>query len=149
MKLPLIFFAAAFFLLPASAFSKSEILQIDMNSSLLYRIAEQPASLIISDPSIMGVNTELENMLIISARAYGASDMIGLDERGAVLFSTTINVVEAGGAQVNYWAGDKQQSYHCTPNCVPMIDAADGQENFTKNISQQGAIRQISRQQRR
>ena len=77
---------------------------------------------------------------VITAKSYGATNLVALDRNGATLFDHSILVVGPADKVVVVYRGIDRETYSCMPNCERRITIGDTAGYFTANLGQLGAF---------
>ena len=120
---------------PAQA---AEDLIVKYDQSQLVRLPKPAAEIIIGNPSIADVSIQSGNLLVISGKTFGITNIISLDADRNVIQDQRVLVKRDEGKVVNLQRGTERQSYNCTPQCNPSITIGDEQKYFEaiRNASQ-------------
>jgi Flp pilus assembly secretin CpaC len=121
---------------PARAADDDIIVKYDQ--SQLLRLKRPAAEIIIGNPSIADVSVQSGNLLVITGKTFGVTNIITLDADRNVIQDQRVLVKRDEGKVVNLLRGTDRQSYNCTPQCNPSITVGDEQKYFDaiRNASQ-------------
>lgn len=122
--------AAACLALPAMA----EDLIVKYDQSQLLRLPRPAAEIIIGNPAIADISVQAGNLLVVTGKTFGITNIIALDADRNVIQDQRILVRRDEAKVVNLQRGTSRQSYNCTPQCNPSIMIGDEQAYFD-NIS--------------
>ena len=64
------------------------------------------------------------NLLVITGKSFGITNMIALDAKRQVIFDRRILVKRDDVRVVNLQRGARRQTFNCTPQCNPTITSA-------------------------
>jgi hypothetical protein len=107
------------------------------DQSQLLRLPRPVAEIIIGNPSIADVTIQGGNLLVITGKTFGITNIIALDADRNIIQDQRI-VVERDPTLVNVHRGVLRQTYSCTPNCEPNLTIGDDPDFFGKVNSQNG-----------
>ena len=110
--------------------SRAADLVVAYDQSQLLRLPRPVSSVIIGNPSIADVAVEAGNLLVVTGKTFGITNVIALDAERNIIQDQRVVVTRDEARTVNLTKGGKRQSYACTPNCSPMITAGDDEEYF-------------------
>ena len=65
------------------------------------------------------------NLLVITGKSFGITNMIALDAERQVILERRILVKRDDVKVVNLQRGDARQTYNCTPQCNPTVTVGD------------------------
>ena len=112
---------------PAQA---AEDLIVKYDQSQLLRLPKPAAEIIIGNPSIADVAIQSGNVLVVTGKTFGITNIIALDADRNVIQEQRVLVKRDEGKVVNLLRGTERQSYNCTPQCNPSITVGDEKKYF-------------------
>jgi len=122
--------------LPALA-DNALILEIDRA-----KIVELPAgtnALIIGNPGVADATVlRRQNRIVLTARAYGQTNMIALDARGDALAEILL-IVKNGEHALVVQRGLERESWSCNPRCERTVNPGDAARHTGEAMNQAGA----------
>jgi Flp pilus assembly secretin CpaC len=119
--------AASLAATPAGA---AEDLIVKYDQSQLLRLPRPAAEIIIGNPAIADISVQAGNLLVITGKTFGITNIIALDADRNVIQDQRILVRRDEAKVVNLLRGTDRQSYNCTPQCNPSIIIGDEQKYF-------------------
>lgn len=125
LALPLV---AAVLALAAPA--QAEDLIVKYDQSQLLRLPRPAAEIIIGNPSIADVTVQTGNLLVITGKTFGITNIIALDAERNVIWDERVLVRRDEGKVVNLQRGTSRYSFNCTPQCNPQIVIGDDPAYF-------------------
>ena len=128
---------AAAFAVAAGA-AKAEDLIVKYDQSQLLRLPRPAAEIIIGNPAIADISVQAGNLLVITGKTFGITNIIALDADRNVIQDQRVLVKRDEAKVVNLQRGTQRQSYNCTPQCNPSITIGDEPKYFEaiRNASQ-------------
>ena len=108
----------------------SEDLIVNYDQSQLVKLPRPAAEIIIGNPSIAEVNVQNGNLLVVTGKTFGITNMIILDAQKNIILDQRILVKRDEAKVVNLMRGTQRQSYNCTPQCNPSIVIGDEDAYF-------------------
>lgn len=105
-------------------------LVVAYDQSQLLRLPRPVASIIIGNPSIADVAIQGGNLLVITGKTFGVTNIIALDAERNIIQDQRIVVQRDDVRTVNLTKGGLRQSYSCTPNCSPTLTIGDDAAYF-------------------
>jgi Flp pilus assembly secretin CpaC len=121
---------AAAFVVAAAGTSVAEDLIVKYDQSQLLRLPRPAAEIIIGNPSIADISVQSGNLLVITGKTFGITNIIALDADRNVIQDQRVLVRRDESKVVNLTRGTQRQSYNCTPQCNPSITIGDEQKYF-------------------
>src|SRR6185503_10137250 len=103
---------------------------VKYDQSQLLRLPKPAAEIIIGNPSIADVAVQSGNLLVVTGKTFGITNIIALDAERNVIQDQRVLVRRDEGKVVNLLRGTERQSYNCTPQCNPSITIGDEQKYF-------------------
>jgi Flp pilus assembly secretin CpaC len=104
---------------------RAEDLVIKYDQSQILRLTRPAAEIIIGNPSIADVTIQSGNILIVTGKSYGITNIIALDGERNVIQDQRIMVRRDEVGVVNLMRGTARQTYACVPQCNPTVTLGD------------------------
>jgi len=105
-------------------------LVVKYDQSQLLRVPRAVASIIIGNPSIADVTVQTPQLLIITGKTFGITNVIALDADKNVIQDQRVMVVRDDVRQVSLYRGTKRETYNCAPHCNPSLMVGDDAKYF-------------------
>ena len=105
-------------------------LVVSYDQSQLLRLPRPAASVIIGHPSIADVAIQGGNLLVVTGKTFGVTNIIALDAERNIIQDQRVVVQRDEVRTVNLTKGGQRQSYSCTPNCSPTLTIGDDTAYF-------------------
>ncbi len=105
-------------------------LMVRYDQSQLIRLPRPATEVIIGNPSIADVAIQGGNLLVVTGKSFGVTNIIALDAQRNVIQDQRVVVDHDDLRTVSLYKGTKRESYTCTPQCSPTITVGDGIEYF-------------------
>ena len=110
--------------------AKAEDLIVKYDQSQLLRLPRLASEIIIGNPAIADISVQSGNLLVITGKTFGITNIIALDAERNVIQDQRILVRRDEVKVVNLQRGTERQSYNCTPQCNPSITIGDESKYF-------------------
>ncbi len=125
-----IIFVAAFGSQPAQAETVSKMLAVRIDQATVAILPPRTSTVIVGNPMIADV-TMLKTgaAMVVTAKGYGQTNLIALDEEGSVLLDEQLRVLPAKTVVV-LQNGTSHVSYACNPDCMPTPELGDDRRAF-------------------
>ena len=120
--------AMALAVLSASAMADDLIVKYDQ--SQLVKLDRPAREVIIGNATIADVTIQSENLLVVTGKSFGITNIIVLDAERNIIDDRRILVQRDEVKVVNLHKGSKRQSYNCSPQCNPTITIGDDSDYF-------------------
>jgi hypothetical protein len=112
----------------ASAVADDLIVRYDQ--SQLLHLPRPAAEIIVGNPSIADVTLQDGNLLIVTGKTFGITNVIALDAAHNIIQDQRIMVERDDRKIVNLHKGSTRFTYACTPNCEPTLTIGDDKDFF-------------------
>lgn len=113
-----------------------EDLIVRYDQSQLLRLSRPVAEVIVGNPSIADVAIQGGNLLVITGKTFGVTNIIALDADRNIIQDQRIQVDRDRQNVVHLHRGATRNSYSCVPSCSPMLSIGDDKEFFSQVLSQ-------------
>ena len=105
-------------------------LVVRYDQSQLLRLPRPATDLIIGNPSIADVTIQGGNLLVVTGKTFGVTNIIVLDSERNVIQDQRVVVQRDEASLVNLHKGNMRQSFSCTPTCSPTLTIGDDSQFF-------------------
>lgn len=112
---------------PATA---GQDLIVRYDQSQLLRLPRPVSEVIIGNPSIADVSVQAGNLLVVTGKTFGVTNIIALDLQKNVIQDQRVIVQRDEARVVNLHKGSQRYSFTCSPNCTPTITIGDENSYF-------------------
>lgn len=109
------------------------------DQSQLLRLPRPVAEIIVGNPSIADVTVQGGNLLVVTGKTFGVTNIIALDAERNIIQDQRVMVERDEHSVVNLHRGTLRQTYACTPNCQPMLTIGDDPDFFGKVLQHNAA----------
>lgn len=110
--------------------ARANDLIVRYDQSQLLRLPRPAADIIIGNPSIADVSIQGGNLLVVTGKTFGVTNIIALDGDRNVIQDQRVLVTRDEARTVNLMKGGARQSFSCTPNCSPTLTIGDDNQFF-------------------
>ncbi len=100
-------------------------LMVRYDQSELIRLPRPATEVIIGNPSIADVTIQGGNLLVVTGKTFGITNIIALDAQRNVIQDQRVIVERDDQRMVVLYRGAVRESYSCTPTCSPTITIGD------------------------
>jgi hypothetical protein len=112
----------------------AEDLIVKFDQSQLLQLPRPAAEVIIGNPSIADVAIQTGNLLVVTGKSFGITNIIALDAERKVIQDQRIIVRRDEVRVVNVYKATDRSSYNCVPQCNPTLMPGDSDTFFERNL---------------
>ena len=109
-------------------------LLVRYDQSQLIRLPRPVSEIIIGNPSIADVNVQGGNLLVVTGKTFGVTNIIALDADKNVIQDQRVIVEQDDRRTVVVYRGALRHSYTCAPTCSPATVVGDAQQFFEETL---------------
>lgn len=110
------------------------------DQSQLLRLPRPVSEVIIGNPSIADVSIQGGNLVVVTGKTFGMTNIIALDAERNIIQDQRVLVERDEKRIINVHKGGLRQSFSCTPNCSPTLTIGDDTAYFD-SINKQSSIK--------
>lgn len=114
----------------ASLDARANDLVVRYDQSQLIRLPRPASDVIIGNPSIADVAIQGGNLLAVTGKSFGVTNIIALDAQRNVIQDQRVLVERDAQSTLVLHKGAARETYTCTPGCSPMLSIGDRKEFF-------------------
>ncbi len=103
---------------------------VSYDQSQLLRLPRPATEIIIGNPSIADVSLQGGNLLVVTGRTFGITNVIALDAERNVIQDQRVVVERDDRRVVNLHKGAARFTYSCSPNCETNLTIGDDKSYF-------------------
>lgn len=100
------------------------------DQSQLLRLPRPASEIIIGNPSIADVSLQGGNLLVVTGKTFGITNVIALDADRNVIQDQRVVVERDDKRVVNLHKGSTRFTYSCSPNCETNLTIGDDKAYF-------------------
>jgi hypothetical protein len=127
-------FAAAF-----SMPARADNITVRVDQAELLKLPDRVATIIIGNPLIADATLQSGNLLVVTGKGYGVTNLMALDRGGQVIMEKSVHVLGPGSRDVVVvYKGVDRESYSCAPECLPRITLGDSVGYFNATLAETG-----------
>lgn len=110
----------------------SDDLIVKYDQSQLLRLPRPAAEIIIGNPAIADVSIQTGNLLVVTGKSFGITNIIALDAERNVIQDQRVMVRRDEIGVVNLHRGAARSTYNCSPQCNPTLTIGDDAGYFAQ-----------------
>jgi len=107
---------------------------VKYDQSQLLPLPRQASEIIVGNPVIADVTVQAGNLLVVTGKSFGITNMIVLDAKREVIFEKRVLVKREDVRVVNLQRGTLRQTFNCTPQCNPTVTIGDDPAYFDSTL---------------
>jgi len=113
-----------------------ETIPVALDQARIIKLPDRAATVVLGNPLIADVSIQPGGIGVLTGKGYGATNLIVMDARGAVLMEKSVSVGGPSDTTVVVYKGVVRETYSCTPYCSPRFTLGDGDDYFTKVLTE-------------
>ena len=115
---------------PTLSDAQAADLVVRYDQSQLIRLPRAISEVIIGNPSIADVTVQGGNLLVVTGKTFGVTNIIALDADRNVIQDQRVVVEQDDRRTVSLYKGSQRQSFTCAPTCTPAMVIGDDPTYF-------------------
>jgi hypothetical protein len=121
--------------------AKADSIEVGLDQAQVMRLPSGVATIVIGNPLIADGSLQAGNLMVVTGKGYGTTNLMALDRSGRVLMDKEITVTGPRQADlVTVYKGIERESYSCAPKCSPRITTlGDSNAYFGNTLGQASA----------
>ncbi|MBS0244482.1 MAG: pilus assembly protein N-terminal domain-containing protein [Proteobacteria bacterium] len=127
----------------AAGTASAQDLVVKYDQSQLLRLPRPVAEIIIGNPTIVDVAVQASDMLVVTGKTFGVTNVILLDADRNVIQDQRVVVTRESASAVSLFKGGKRETYNCSPQCNPAPTVGDDQawyEGINRNSERKSKL---------
>lgn len=130
-------FAAILGICASAGAQAADRIEVELDNAKLLKLPAGTDTLVIGNPAIADVTIQRNQVMVVTAKSHGSTNMIALDSKGAIVSESRIVVVlPQRPEQLTLLRGTAQETYSCNPECGSIIQLGDEDKYFKGAIGQ-------------
>ena len=110
--------------------SNANELIVKFDQSQIIKLPRPVTEIIIGNPMIADVAIQSSNLLVVTGKSFGLTNLIALDADRNVIVDLRVMVQRDNNRLLFLSKGGKRETYNCTPQCNPTITVGDDNAFF-------------------
>ncbi|MEZ5923529.1 MAG: pilus assembly protein N-terminal domain-containing protein [Hyphomicrobiaceae bacterium] len=112
--------------------ASAEDLVVQYDQARLLRLPEPASNIIIGNPSIADVTLQSSDLLVITGKTFGVTNLIILDKTDKIILNQRLMVKSDDQKVVSLQRGINTTTYNCVPKCEPVLKIGDEPNHFSE-----------------
>lgn len=125
-KLAVMFVAAVAFIAATAVVARADDLRIALNQAAPIRLSSPAEGVAVGNASIAAVSVQDDQLIFVTGRSYGTTNVVVVGAGGRVLYSGRVVVTPDETNAVMVTRGGETSRLECTPLCRERPDGNDG-----------------------
>lgn len=121
------------------------MIDVKVDRAKVMRVSRAASMVIIGNPAIADATIKDSQTLIITGKQYGTTNLIVLDAAGEPIADEILSVTSAMDSNVVVYRGADRFTFHCNPDCDPVLRIGDQGEHVTKLSSAISSLGQLTK----
>lgn len=115
--------------------SNANELIVKFDQSQIIKLPRPVTEIIIGNPMIADVAIQSSNLLVVTGKSFGLTNLIALDADRNVIIDQRVMVQRDSNRLLFLTKGGKRETYNCTPQCNPTITVGDDTTFFNQTAA--------------
>jgi Pilus formation protein N terminal region len=107
-----------------------EQMLLEVDRAQLLRLDQPASAVIIGNPMIADAAIQDQQMLVITGKSFGSTNLIVLNQQGEEILSKILEVRLGAQSVVTMHRGPLRNTYTCSPVCEPTLRDGDSKDYF-------------------
>jgi Flp pilus assembly secretin CpaC len=125
----------------------SDVIDLTIDFAKVFRVDDQVGTVIIGNPGIADATVGDEQMLVLTGKAAGTTNLIVFDKKGEEMVNSTLRVSSDIRQLTTVFFGAQRQTFSCAPVCEQVISVGDDNRKFENATAQIQTRQQFSQGQ--
>lgn len=135
----------AAFVMAGSAFAQQ--INVEANKSTPFRVNGKASSVVIGNPTVADVAVHSDNLLFITGRTSGTTNLLIFNEAGQQLYSGDVVVSSDTKTFLSVNRAGQNNTYDCAPRCNSVIAVGDDTAYFERVLEQNRTLKDLAAEQ--
>ena len=129
-------------LLAGAAFADQ--ITVEANKTKPMRLKHAASAIVVGNPNFADVAVHSENLIFITGKTYGTTNLLIFDEAGRQIYSGDIVVTTNASSLVSVNRAGLSHTYDCAGNCRAVLAVGDQNEHFMAIAQQNDALKELA-----
>lgn len=121
---------------PIAAKASEDTVLVAVDRAKVVRLHQPAQTVIVGNPSIADALVQSRQMLVVTGKSFGVTNLIVLDTNGNTVEELTLHVRGGDDGIVTVQRGATRLSYSCAPDCERTLVLGDTPESY-ETLNQQ------------
>lgn len=124
--------------------ANAEPIVIETSKSTSLKLSEAASSVVIGNPRVADVAVHDANLIFITGRTFGTTNLLVFSEDGSQLYSGDVVVTTNSTNLLNVSRAGATNTYDCAPTCRSVLSLGDELVYFDTLIGQSERLQELS-----
>ncbi len=130
--------------LACAGLAHAQQLSVETSKSVPVRLSGQASSVILGNKNIADVAVHSDNLLFVTGKSYGTTNLIVVNRDGQEIYNTEVVVTSNSTSLVVVTRAGQPFSYDCAPVCRGAVNLGDSPAHFDALVQQQFQMQSLS-----
>jgi len=130
--------------LACAGLAQAQQLSVETSKSVPVRLSSAAASIVIGNKNIADVAVHSDNLLFVTGKSYGTTNLIVVDRNGREIYNTEVVVTSNSSSLVVVNRAGQPFSYDCAPVCRGAVNLGDSPAHFDALVQQQFQVQALN-----
>lgn len=121
-------------LLAATGDARAQDITVPLDEARLIHLEQPVSDVIVGNPSIADIAVQNGQLLVVTGKSFGMTNLIVLDARGEEIVNRNLRVRSPSARTVRMHKGGARFSYDCPERCETMLVPGDNSD-FSSAVS--------------
>jgi len=117
-------------MLAGATAAQAERVSVVLDQARVIRLPEGTRTVVVGNPAIADVAVQKNNIVIVTGKTYGSTNLLALDGAGTIIQESDLLVQAPVEDIVIVQRGLDRESYSCSPRCAPTLVPGDSSAFF-------------------
>ena len=119
-------------------------ISVELNKTIPLHLRSEAASIVLGNPAIADVSVHDDQLLFLTGKSFGTTNLLVFDKSGRQIFSSDIVVTADEANLVTVNRSGSSFTYDCAPTCRPTLNPGDNPGHFDQQLQQQQGVRETT-----
>jgi hypothetical protein len=108
----------------------ADSIEVQMDNARLLKVPEGTDTIVVGNPLIADVTIQRNQVMVVTGKNFGTTNMIAIDNKGAIISESIIVVSMPAKDRLTVMRGLDVETYACNPLCGPVMQIGDSDKHF-------------------
>lgn len=123
--------------LSVASVASADQIMVEASKTIAVPLNGSASSIVIGNKNIADVAVHNDQLLFVTGKSYGTTNLLVFDKAGRQIFSSDVLVSTNSSSLVTVNKSGQSYTYDCSPNCRAVLSIGDQADHFAALIDQQ------------